>query len=158
MKTWKKALIGVSIIGVLGLIAVIIAGYGVFNHLDETMKAQEPMLRQYVKLSDAEKNQFVLDHIDNDMYEFVKFIDTEEQLKKEMAAAREKIMSDPAAKQAALDWGRGYYAYCITVSDSISAELTPEERAKFEAESKDMDNRQERLNKELKRLNINIDK
>ena len=54
---------------ILTIVAVLVAGgalmiYGTYKAADEFVKTNEPQLRQYAQLDEAEQNKYVLDHAD----------------------------------------------------------------------------------------------
>ena len=144
MKTWKKVVIG---LGVLGVLLIGILGYGIMKVSDSVTQKLEPDMQQYVKMSTEEQNQYVLQHMDQFMAT-LRAHDT----KNEEAATFDAVHNDPAVRQAGLEWGRSLCAIVVVNSNSISSELDPAEKAKYEKEADEQDQRGDKFTAELDRV------
>ncbi len=148
MKLWKKILIGVF---VLAAIAVGLIGFGIFKAHKAYTDKIEPDMKRYVTMTRQEQDQYVLSKI-GDLYGFVSQMDDSAKGK----AAYDALMNDPAARQASLDWGRALCATIIKDDKDISAALSAADRAKYEKEAEDFDEKNQRFQKELERISPKI--
>ncbi len=144
MKLWKKILIGVF---VLAAIAVGLVGFGIFKAHKAYTEKIEPDMKRYVTMTRQEQDQYVLSKL-GDLYGLVSKLDNSEAAKATEAA----MMNDPACRQAGLEWGRAICATIIKDDRNISATLSAADRAKYEMEAKDFDDKNERFQKELERI------
>ena len=144
MKLWKKILIGVF---VLAVIAVGLVGFGIFKAHKAYTEKIEPDMKRYVTMTQQEQDQYVLSKLE-EFYGLAYRMNTSEEGKK----AVEAMQNDPAIRQAGLVWGRSLCATIIKDSDEISANLSPQEKAKYVQEAKDFDDKSERFQKELERI------
>ena len=144
MKLWKKILIGVFVLVVLAVGAV---GFGIFKAHKAYTEKIEPDMKRYVTMTQQQQDEYVLSKLE-DFYGLAYRINTSEEGKK----AVEAMQSDPAIRQAGLVWGRSLCATIIKDSDEISANLSPQEKAKYVQEARDFDEKSERFQKELERI------
>lgn len=144
MKLWKKILIGVF---VLAAIVVGLVGFGIFKAHKAYTEKIEPDMKRYVTMTRQEQDQYVLSKL-GDLYGFASQLDHSEEAK----AAQAAMMNDPACRQAGLEWGRAICATIIKDDRDISATLSAADKAKYEKEAKDFDDKNERFQKELERV------
>ena len=143
MQTWKKVLIGVV---VLGVIAVALLGYGTVKMTDTFITDMEPDMRQYVQMDTTGQNKYIETHLDG-LLSALKDKDNSEDTK--VATA---VMKDPQVRQAGIEWGRSICALMIIHNDSIANELSPDDKAKFEQEAAEQDNRAQKFQVEFERV------
>lgn len=142
----KKILIGVGILLVIGAIIVSVAGYKVFQAVDEKMTEKEPEIRQYITMTVEEQNAYVEKNLED-------FLDmaakgSENAQDKE---AYNKVKADPEAKAVGVEAGRAIIASWIVNSESLQADLNEELKAKFQKEADDLSNRMDKYSKVLEK-------
>ena len=127
----KNIIIGVV---VLFVAYMVYATYTVANEvIDETLKAKEPQLRQYIQLDEAAQNQYVMDNaveIFNDMMK--QDIKPEDKDAFERFEAAQKY---PEVQQALIKFGRSFFAEAIVHSDAIVKDLSADAKAKYQSEA-----------------------
>ena len=127
----KNILIGVIILFVAYMVY---ATYTVANEaIDETLKAKEPQLRQYMQLDEAAQNQYVMEHaveLFNEMMN--RDIKPEDKEAFERFEAAQKY---PEVQQALLKFGRSFFAEAIVHSDALVKDLSADAKAKYQAEA-----------------------
>ena len=145
IKMIKKILLGVVI---LGVIAFAILGYGTYKVADEALKEREPQLRQYLQLDDAAQNKYILENVD----ELFAKIDLDKDGKpedKEKFARFKELNAQPEIQKALIDAGKSLMAVGIMLSEPIVNDLTPELKAKYQAESDEFESRIDKYSKLL---------
>jgi len=127
----KNILIGVV---VLFVAYMVYATYTVANEvIDETLKAKEPQLRQYIQLDEAAQNQYVMDNAVEIVNEMMK-----QDIKPEDKDAFERFEAAqkyPEVQQALLKFGRSFFAEAIVHSDAIVKDLSADAKAKYQSEA-----------------------
>ena len=127
----KNIIIGVV---VLFVAYMVYATYTVANEvIDETLKAKEPQLRQYIQLDEAAQNQYVMDNaveIFNDMMK--QDIKPEDKDAFERFEAAQKY---PEVQQALIKFGRSFFAEAIVHSDALVKDLSADAKAKYQTEA-----------------------
>lgn len=139
MKTWKKVVIGIVAVGVVGLG---VFTYGIVKLSNNVMEKLEPEMKQYVKMSTEEQDKYVIDNMENLLLKLKQF-DDEDSIS--------LIKTDPAVRQAGIDVGRSLCASVIVDTDSIAAELTPAEKEKYKKEAAEAEARNDKFSKEMER-------
>ena len=128
-----------AILGAIVIVAIIVLGIttcGVMKIANETLKEKEPQLRQYVQMTEAEQNEYVLKNMD----ELIAAIaatstpDDDPDYEKAQKSLAE-MKNDPEYRAAGLKLGRSIVAMFIISSDPIVADLSPEDKAKYQAEA-----------------------
>ncbi len=124
----------------LTIVLVLLAGgalviYGTYKAADEVLKEQEPMLRQYVQMSDAEKNEYIMEHAVELLSSAAAKAKPED---KENIELMEKTKDDPVVQKALIDLGRALMAKAVMHSDALVKEMNDTVKAKFQAESDDL--------------------
>ena len=124
----------------LTIVAILIAGgalviYGTYKATDEIIKEQEPQLRQYVQMSDADKNEYILTHAEELITQAAANAKPDEREDMELV---DKTKNDPAVQKALIDLGRALMAKAIMHSDALVNEMSDSVKAKFKAESDDL--------------------
>ena len=126
---------------ILTVVAVLIAGgalllYGTYKvanvAIDETLKEHEPQLRQYMQMSEADQNKYVIEHADEIITEGSTDAKPED---KEAVETLKKTEGDPAVQKAIIELGRAVMAKMILRLDTLTADMSAEVKAKYEAES-----------------------
>ena len=143
MKTWKKVLIGVV---VLGAVVVALLGYGALKMTDEFMAKMEPDMRQYVQMDTVGQNKYIETHLDGLLSAL------KDKNNSEDTRLTEAVMNDPQVRQAGIEWGRSICAYIVLGNEAIANELSPDVKAKFEQEAAEQDNRANRFSAECERV------
>ena len=127
----KNILIGVV---VLFVAYMVYATYTVANEvIDETLKAKEPQLRQYIQLDEAAQNQYVMDNAVEIVNEMMK-----QDIKPEDKDAFERFevaQKYPEVQQALIKFGRSFFAEAIVHSDAIVKDLSADAKAKYQSEA-----------------------
>ena len=144
MKLWKKILIGVF---VLAVVAVGVTGFGLFKGYQAYKEKIEPDMKRYVTMTQQEQDAYVM----SKMGDFCDFL-YQRQSSDEKRSRLEAMENDPAVRRAALVWGRGICAAIIKDNWSISSTLSAADRAKYEREADDLDDKGERMQKEMQRF------
>lgn len=139
MKTWKKVVIGIVAVGVVGLG---VFTYGIVKLSNNVMEKLEPEMKQYVKMSTEEQDKYVIDNMENLLFKLKQF-DDEDSIS--------LIKTNPAVRQAGIDVGRSLCASVIVDTDSIAAELTPAEKEKYKKEAAEAEARNDKFSKEMER-------
>ena len=143
MKTWKKVLIGIVI---LGVVLIGLLGYGIVKMTDAITEKLEPDMQQYVQMSTEEQNRYVLEHMDDFMSMLKKY-----EVDEEDALVFDALKNDPAVRQAGVEWGRSMCATIITGMDSVASKLEPAELEKYEKEAREEEARSQKLTDEINR-------
>ncbi len=131
---------------ILTIVAVLVAGgalmiYGTYKAADEFVKTNEPQLRQYAQLDEAEQNKYVLDHADEILAQASASVKPEERADVELL---EKIKDDPAVQKALADLGRAIMAAAILHSEPIVQDLNDRLKEKFQQEKSQLTDRLEK--------------
>ncbi len=142
MKTWKKVLIGLVILGVVGLG---LFTYGIVKLSTNIMEKMEPDMKQYVVMTTEQQDKYVYEHMEEWVVTLKKF-DGESD-----GSELDLIKTDPAVRQAGIDFGRSICATVIVDTDSIASVLTPEEKARYQKEADESDARGDKFSKEMER-------
>jgi hypothetical protein len=137
MKWWKKLLIAVGILAVIG---AGLLGYGVMKVGDIYKEKILPDMQAYVQMTDEEQDQYVLSHME-DLMKSLRAEDEAVQLE------LEAIQNFPEAREAGLEVGRSMCAVLLSASDEITANLSAAEKAQYEKEAKDLDARSKHFEK-----------
>lgn len=144
MKLWKKILIGIVVLTMIGIGLI---GFGVFEAKKAYTEKIEPDMKRYVTMTRQEQDEYVLSKL-GELYTLSYKRDTSP----EGQAALNALQNDPAIRQTGLVWGRSLCAFIITQSKDISSTLSPEDKAKYAKEAEDFDSKSERFQKEMERI------
>lgn len=147
----KKILLTVVVLLLVGGALVI---YGTYKAADEILKEQEPMLRQYVQMTEEEQNKYVLEHTDEILSQALAKAKPEDKANMELM---EKTKNDPAVRKATLDLGRALLAMAIIHSDPIFQDLNADLKEKFQNEKDDLTNRMEKYGEALEAAKTKLD-
>ncbi len=137
MKLWKKVLIGVVI---LALIGIGIVGYGFFKAGQAYTEKLVPDMIRYTQMTTQEQDQYVITH----MEDLVIALSSDKTNEKNQATL-DAMKNDPAVRQAGIAWGRSVCASIISNDKDISAKLTPEQREQYKKESADGEEKSKRF-------------
>ena len=143
MKLWKKVLIVVAVLGVLALGAL---GYGVFK-IGEQAEELESSMQRYVTMTSAEQDQYVLAN----MEEIFAIIPKSEQVP-EWDRFMDALQNDPEIQKAATEWGRSVCAELLLDMESVTKNLSAEDKAKYRQEADVEKERSDRFNALLEKL------
>ncbi|MBR2179067.1 MAG: hypothetical protein IJ862_01555 [Selenomonadaceae bacterium] len=146
MKLWKKILIGIFVLMMIGLGIVV---YGLSKVSDMYTEKIEPEMQRYVQMTTEEQDEFVIVHIGDLMGNFLK--------PDELQSFQELMTDDPEIRQAGIDWGRSACAVFIRDSENISAELSPEDKAKYIDEAEEYQQRFDRFHELLQEAQVQSD-
>ena len=124
----------------LTIVLVLLAGgalviYGTYKAADEVLKEQEPQLRQYMQMSEAQQNEYILENAVELLTSAAANAKPDE---KENIELMEKTKDDPAVQKALIDLGRALMAKALMHSDALVKEMSDSVKAKFKAESEDL--------------------
>ncbi len=144
MKLWKKILIGVIVLAVIGMGAII---YGFFKIGQTYTEKVAPDMMRYVQMTQTEQDQYVL----SKMSDFTEKLYGEEKEGKGKAVM-EAMNKDPELRQAGLLWGRSLCASIIKEDKDIFNTLSPQNKKKYEEEADDMEERSERFQALMKKM------
>lgn len=126
MQWWKKLLIAVGILAMLGLGVV---GYGLMKVGDIYKEKIQPDMQAYVQMTKEEQDRYVLSH----MEDLMKSVQAEDE---DVKLELEAMQNDPDAKQAGIEMGRSMCAILLSASDDITDSLSPADKSKYEEEGK----------------------
>jgi len=147
---WKKVL--------LTIVAILIAGgaamlYGTYKLVDDTLKAKEPQLRQYMQLDEAAQNKYIVDNFT----ELLAGADLDKDGKpedKEKLELLKKANTNPEIQQALADVGRSLMAEAILMSDAITKDMNADVKAKYQKESEQFETRAQKYSKLLEAAGV----
>ena len=125
----KKILLTIVVLLLAGGALVI---YGTYKAANEVLQEQEPQLRQYMQMSDAEKNDYILKHAAELIASAAADATPEEREDMELM---ERTKDDPAVQKALIDLGRALMAKAIMHSDALVNEMNETLKAKYKSES-----------------------
>ena len=146
MKLWKKILIGVLVLAAIG---VGIAGYGIFKGYKLYTEKIAPDMIRYTQMTQAEQDQYIISR----MEDFTTMIAGKDKDGKGKAVLQ-AMETDPELRQAGIVWGRALCASIIKDDRELSARLTPAQRAQYEREADDLDDKGERFTNMMKRSGL----
>lgn len=147
---------------ILTVVAVLIAGgalmlYGTYKvanvAIDEALKEHEPQLRQYMQMSEAEQNQYVLDNAAVLMKDIIADAKPEEKADMELI---EKTKDDPVVQKALVELGRSVTAKAILRLDTLTADMSAEVKAKYQKESDEFKSKLEAYGQAVKAAEKNL--
>ena len=144
MKLWKKLLIAVV---VLVLIGVGFVTYGLFQVGKVYTEKIEPDMKRYVQMTPKDQDEYVLSKL-ADLYGLIYAKDQSGQ----GDAVRKAISSDPAIRLAGIEWGRAVCANIVKDSKEISATLTDAEKEKYKREAENLEEKGERFRQALEKV------
>ena len=139
MKTWKKVLIGVAIVIVIGAL-----GYGVMKISDTISEKIEPDMARYITMTETEQNQYVIEHMDEFLVMLINHGENAED-----KATLEAVKNDPEIRESGIAWGRSLCAVVIINTDSLKGKLNPEQAEKFKKEADEENIRGDKFTKAL---------
>ena len=121
----------------LTIVAILLAGgalmiYGTYKVANDALKEQEPQLRQYMQMSEADQNKYILENAEKLFANVAADAKPEE---KEDLEFIEKTKNDPEVQKALVDLGRSIMAKAIVHSDALVKEMSDTVKANFTAES-----------------------
>lgn len=137
MQWWKKLLIVVGILAVLG---IGLLGYGAMKVGDLYTENIKPDMQAYVQMTEEEQNQYVLSHME-------KLMKSAQAEDKAVQLELEAMQNDPAAKEAGIALGRSMCALLLSASEDITDSLSPADKAKYEDEGKAIEARSNHFEK-----------
>ena len=146
MKLWKKILIGVLVLAAIG---VGIAGYGIFKGYKLYTEKIAPDMIRYTQMTQAEQDQYIISRME-DLTTMMAGADKDGKGK----AVVQAMETDPELRQAGIVWGRALCASIIKDDRELSARLTPAQRAQYEREADDLDDKGERFTNMMKRSGL----
>ena len=126
-----------AILGAIVLVAIIVLGIttcGVMKVADEALKEREPQLREYVKMTEEQQNEYVLKNMDDLTAAIAAEAKTDSAEDQKARKSLDEIKTLPEYRAAGLKLGRSIVAMFIISSDPIVADLSPEDKAKYQAE------------------------
>ncbi|MBR4695302.1 MAG: hypothetical protein IKR65_01790 [Selenomonadaceae bacterium] len=141
MKLWKKILIAVVILGVIG---IGFAGYGLYKMGTAYKEKIEPDMKQYVQMTKEEQDKYVITHMEDLLVAIQSGND------KDLQSDLDAVRNNPEVRQAGIDWGRSICASLIDMSDDISEGLSEEAKALYKAEAEAGEKRSDKFTKLLK--------
>ena len=144
MKLWKKILIGIVVLTMIGIGLI---GFGVFEAKKAYTEKIEPDMKRYMTMTQQEQDEYVLSKL-GELYS----LSYKRDITPEQKAALNALQNDPAIRQTGLVWGRSLCAFIITQSNDISSTLSPEDKTKYAKEAEDFDSKTERFQKEMERF------
>ena len=136
----------------LTVVAILVAGgalmmYGTYKAADDFVAKNEPQLRQYAQMTEAEQDTYVIEHADEILLQAEANAKPEDRADTELLI---KIKDDPAVQKALADLGRAIMAVAILHSETVAQDLNDTLKAKFEAEKSQLKSRLEKYGEELK--------
>jgi len=126
----KKILIVFALIGVL---AVAFIGYGTYKVAEEKLQENEPLLRQYMQMTQEQQNQYILENAKELISQRMlsEDMDAEERAGLELM---EKTKDDPAVQKALVELGRSLLAAAIVHSEPLIKDMSANLKAQYEEE------------------------
>ena len=146
MKLWKKILIGVLVLAAIG---VGIAGYGLFKGYKLYTEKIAPDMIRYTRMTQAEQDQYIISRME-DLTTLMAGADTDGKGK----AVVQAMETNPELRQAGIVWGRALCASIIKDDRELSAGLTPAQRAQYEREADDLDDKGEHFTNMMRRSGL----
>ena len=144
MKLWKKILIGILVLAAIG---VGIAGYGIFKGYKLYTETIAPDMIRYTQMTQAEQDQYIISR----MEDLTTMVAGKDGKGKAVVQAME---TDPELRQAGIVWGRALCASIIKDDRELSARLTPAQRAQYEREADDLDDKGEHFTNVMRRSGL----
>lgn len=144
MKLWKKILIGILVLAAIG---VGIAGYGIFKGYKLYTEKIAPDMIRYTQMTQAEQDQYIISR----MEDLTTMIAGKDGKGKAVVQAME---TDPELRQAGIVWGRALCASIIKDDRELSSRLTPAQRAQYEREADDLDDKGEHFTNVMRRSGL----
>ena len=141
MKLWKKILIGVGILVLLGLGVL---AYGLMKAGDVYTEKIEPDMVKYVQMTKEEQDKYVINHME-DLFKAIQRDDLN------TGRELEAMQKDENVRQAGVALGRSFCAGFINMSENITSKLTPEDKAKFKQEEADLEARRKHFDEVVKK-------
>ena len=136
----------------LTIVALLIVGgalmiYGTYKVTDEALKEKEPILRQYVQMTEEQQNNYIIEHVDEIIDQAATSNKPEEKAGAEILEATK---NDPAVQKAVVDLGRALLAAAVMHSEPLVKDMNDSLKAKFQKEKDDLTNRLEKYSDALK--------
>ena len=132
---------------VLAAIGVGIAGYGIFKGYKLYTEKIAPDMIRYTQMTQAEQDQYIISR----MEDLTTMIAGKDGKGKAVVQAME---TDPELRQAGIVWGRALCASIIKDDRELSARLTPAQRAQYEREADDLDDKGEHFTNLMRRSGL----
>ncbi len=144
MKMWKKILMGVAVLGVVGagLLTFGIVKVGDMYYAENI----KPDMQNYVQMTTEEQDKYIMTRMD-DLLKGVMSKDQSLEVKMESEA----IARDDDSRQAAIELGRSICAAMITADEDITTKLSPEAMAMYQKEEQDMTSRSQHFEQVLQK-------
>ena len=133
-----------AILGAIFIVAIIVLGVttcGVMKVADEALKEREPQLREYVKMTEEQQNEYVLKNMDDLIAAIIAETKTDSAEDQNARKTFEEIKNSPEYSEAGLKLGRSIVAMFVISSDPIVADMSPEDKAKYQAECDQLESR-----------------
>ncbi|MBR5913544.1 MAG: hypothetical protein IKZ58_04215 [Selenomonadaceae bacterium] len=138
----KKILVVLGIFAFVAIVTLGVTTCGVMKIADDWIKEKEPELRQYVQMTEDEQNAYVEKNRDELLRRIKVYAEKNpENTSPEQKETWKKIVEDPEVKAAGLQLGRSIVALLISSSDNITKDLSAEDKAKYEKEANELQER-----------------
>ena len=127
-----------AIVGAIVIVAVVVLGVttcGIMKVADEALKEREPQLREYVKMTEEQQNDYVSKNMDDIIATVAAEAKTDSAEDQNARKNFEKVKNDPEYRAACLKLGRSIMAMYIISSEPVTADLSEDDKAKYQAES-----------------------
>ena len=127
-----------AIVGAIVIVAVVVLGVttcGIMKVADEALKEREPQLREYVKMTEEQQNDYVSKNMDDIIATVAAEAKTDSVEDQNARKNFEKVKNDPEYRASCLKLGRSIMAMYIISSEPVTADLSEDDKAKYQAES-----------------------
>ena len=127
-----------AIVGAIVIVAFVVLGVttcGIMKVADEALKEREPQLREYVKMTEEQQNDYVSKNMDDIIATVAAEAKTDKSEDQKARKNFEEIKDSPEYRAACLKLGRSIMAMYVISSEPIVADLSEEDKAKYQAES-----------------------
>jgi len=127
-----------AILGAIFIVAIVVLGVttcGIMKVADEALKEREPQLREYVKMTEEQQNEYVSKNMDDIIASVAAEAKTDSAEDQKARKNFEEMKTDPEYRAACLKLGRSIMAMLVISSEPILADMSAEDKAKYQAES-----------------------
>ena len=146
MKLWKKILIGVLVIAVIGIGAVV---YGLFKVQKLYTEKIAPDMVRYTQMTTAEQDKYIISR----MEDLTTMIAGEDKDGKGKAVV-EAMEKNPELRQAGIGWGRAVCATIIKDDEDLSSRLTPVQKAQYKKEADGLDDKSKHFQEKMRQAGL----
>lgn len=144
----KHIFIGFALFAVIALALV---AFGVYKVADKALQLKEPQLRQYMQLSDADKDAFIMSYNDETLSQIAADPNATPESKVE-AEIYMRNKDNPELKTATINMFRSLIATAIIHSDAIVKDMSADVKAQYDKEADKLSDSLEKYDDVMKAL------